>query len=262
MPADLSGASSGIDNLATYEKADVVEHYAKQSDLQGCEAYVFEKYVPNGSRIFDVGVGGGRTTPYLLGKAKEYIGADYAPSMVEICKKKFPDETFVTCDASDLSSFENDRFDVIIFSFNGIDTLSPDSLRIQCLKEFYRTLAPGGRLIFSTHNAKALLTWPNYEGGNLKQKLWRTIYASYRSVWLSARMLMTRAYWRGEGYVAEPTHGGLHNHCAVPPFVINETSAQGFRLMDVVNGRFPLKLPPFATPWYYYVFEKPSSMSL
>ena len=51
---------------------------------------VFEKYVAPGGEVLDLGVGGGRTTAFLSSRAGAYVGLDYAPTMVKICRLKFP----------------------------------------------------------------------------------------------------------------------------------------------------------------------------
>jgi SAM-dependent methyltransferase len=97
-------------NLTTYNKADVVEHYDNLEGLTPGEVYLFDKYIKPGSRILDIGVGGGRTTPILSKHAKQYIGIDYADAMVHVCRKKFPNLRFYTMDASDLSEFSDLSF--------------------------------------------------------------------------------------------------------------------------------------------------------
>ena len=102
-------------------------------------------------KILDIGVGGGRTTKYLTSISNEYIGIDYSSKMIEECKIAFPNQTFFLCDVRDMSMFGNDEFDLVMFSFNGIDYISQDD-RIKGLKEIFRILRPGGYFVFSAHN--------------------------------------------------------------------------------------------------------------
>ena len=74
-------------------------------------------------KILDVGVGAGRTTPHLLQISDQYVGIDYSSAMIESCKSRYPAVDFRVCDAKNLSEFLNDSFDLIVFSYNGIDCM-------------------------------------------------------------------------------------------------------------------------------------------
>ena len=71
----------------SWDDADIVRRYASKRTLFPFESYLFGKYIPNGSRILDLGVGAGRTTASLADGAKSYVGIDYSPGMVEACRK-------------------------------------------------------------------------------------------------------------------------------------------------------------------------------
>ncbi len=108
--------------------------------------------------ILDVGVGGGRTTDFLLDKAARYVGVDYSSTMIEACQKRFEgfeNAKFLVRDARNLEIFEDSEFDLVVFSFNGLDNL--DTLgREQALREMYRVLRNGGYLLFSSHSTGAV----------------------------------------------------------------------------------------------------------
>ncbi len=92
-------------NFQTYDAAEVAAHYATLDYLTPCERVLFETYIPPGSAILDLGVGGGRTTSYLANRASRYVGVDYAAAMVKVCRGKFPGLEFVVADAANLSIF-------------------------------------------------------------------------------------------------------------------------------------------------------------
>jgi cyclopropane fatty-acyl-phospholipid synthase-like methyltransferase len=77
-------------NLQVYRDPEVVSHYAALDYLTPCERLLFERYIKPGMKILDIGVGGGRTTPYLSGKASCYVGVDYSAEMITTCRNKFP----------------------------------------------------------------------------------------------------------------------------------------------------------------------------
>jgi ubiquinone/menaquinone biosynthesis C-methylase UbiE len=61
------------------------------------------------------------------------------PELVQRVKKKYPNGDFRVGDARDLSQFEDESFDFVLFSYNGIDVIShPDRLRTS--REIYRVL--------------------------------------------------------------------------------------------------------------------------
>ncbi len=113
-------------NLQIYNAPDVTAYYAALNYLTPCERLLFESYISPGSAVLDLGVGGGRTTPYLASRATRYVGVDNAEAMVRACQQKFPDLEFVTADAGDLSAFPDAVFDAVVFAFNGIDFVLPD----------------------------------------------------------------------------------------------------------------------------------------
>jgi SAM-dependent methyltransferase len=100
-------------------------------------------------RMLDLGVGGGRTTPIVLAETKDYVGLDYTAELIEICRRKFPGIPFVCADARDLSQFPDDCFNLVQFSFNGINSVDRDG-RKRVFGEVFRVLRPGGAFLFST----------------------------------------------------------------------------------------------------------------
>jgi ubiquinone/menaquinone biosynthesis C-methylase UbiE len=140
-------------NQKTYALASIVQHYAQLSALQPAEAQVLELLRDRLPRfkMLDIGVGGGRTTQHFAPIAAEYIGIDYSADMVAACQQRFPGSKFAVCDARDMGEFEDNTFDFILFSFNGIDYVS-QSDRLKILKEIHRVGKPGSYFCFSSHN--------------------------------------------------------------------------------------------------------------
>ncbi|MBL4709702.1 MAG: methyltransferase domain-containing protein [Flavobacteriales bacterium] len=139
-------------NYDCYQRPGVVEHYASKNKLQAPEAVILSKYhhkIKN-KAILDIGIGTGRTTNFLSPLSKNYIGIDYAPRMIEICKKNFPEANTMVCDVRSMP-FEEEQFDFILFSFNGIDHVEHHE-RISILNNIRKLLKPDGIFCFSTHN--------------------------------------------------------------------------------------------------------------
>jgi ubiquinone/menaquinone biosynthesis C-methylase UbiE len=243
--------------LETYRNAAVVSSYDHASELHQAEALLFREYVKPGSEVLDLGVGAGRTTPHLVRLASRYVGVDYSDAMIARCREKFPGVTFLNLDASDLSGTPSASFDVVVFSFNGIDTIPTLERRRRCLDECARVLRGGGVFIFSVHNARYLIFSPMFDGvGPLRAGL-RISYAAVHSLANLVSRLPSSAFWRGRGYVFDPLlDGGLTTYVASPGHVRQEASCAGFDVARRVPAQFPADRGSVRTPWYYYACVK------
>lgn len=146
-----------MSNKNAWEEEDIVEYYTQLNDLQPPEITVLSLMRDDlsGMRMLDIGVGAGRTTPYFAGLVKEYVGIDYSEKMISKCQERFSaapgNIAFHVCDVRSMAMFGDNRFDLVWFSFNGLDNM-PHRDRLVALKEIYRIATPGGYFCFSTHN--------------------------------------------------------------------------------------------------------------
>jgi SAM-dependent methyltransferase len=277
---DIKPDSEPDPNLPIYNAPAVAEYYAELNYLTPCERLLFEAYLRPGMAILDLGVGGGRTTAYLSSMAARYVGVDYASEMVAACRKKFPQVEFETENASDLSRFATSSFDAVVMAFNGMDYVIPDEARFRALREICRVLKPEGILIFSSHNPRAIWVRASWNPQRVRDVagaiaksdsvffrplVWfltvvRAILGGLRaglqSLGRAANRLPTRAFWQGQGYWRDPTHGGLTTHLAIPEKVKHELAEFGFRLLRVLGDDYPRPSRRYVTDWYYYVFSK------
>lgn len=76
-------------NRKTYANAKVLDYYDGLTELFPAEKGLFEHLSSKieKARILDIGVGGGRTTQYLLPRASAYTGIDYVPEFIVRVKK-------------------------------------------------------------------------------------------------------------------------------------------------------------------------------
>ena len=275
----MTGRSADT-NLQTYEAPEVAAYYAALDYLTPCERLLFEAYIPPGSAILDLGVGGGRTSSYLASRASRYVGVDYAAAMVKACRAKFPELEFEVADAADLTAFPDASFDVVVFAFNGVDYVVPDECRRSCFAHIHRVLKTKGVLIFSSHNPRAVVVLPNWNGERLRRiarrfsgdsnvLYWllfaalttvRSALAFGRAVGATLLRVLNRVstsmFWRGEGTCVDSVHGGLLTHNWIPSRVIRELDALHFRPERIVGDDYPHTSHAYATGWYYYVFAK------
>jgi len=140
-------------NKTVYENEQNVLFWAGLSELQEPERIILEKYreLICGKRVLDIGCGGGRTTKSLLDLTDHYTGIDYANPMIEACRKKYENVQFCHCDVRNMSIFEDNSFDFVLFSGNGISSIDHEG-RLQGLKEVHRVLKKSGIFVFSAHN--------------------------------------------------------------------------------------------------------------
>lgn len=266
-------------NLPVYDKSEVAAYYASLNYLSPCEQSLFQEFLKPGDAILDLGVGGGRTTPYLSSLASRYVGVDYAPKMVAACREKFPQLQFLVADATNLALLADGNFDSVVMAFNGIDALVPSEARRRCLAEIHRVLKNGGVFIFSSHNPRAVFLRPAWNPRKIAQLaqslagqrkwlleptrillLWLRVAAALaRSAVDSALRLLRRvprrAFWHGDGYMLDPAHGGVLTHYAIPEKVIAELQ-QGFQFLRLAGDDYPRRSRACVTDWYYYVFRK------
>ncbi|WP_244808349.1 class I SAM-dependent methyltransferase [Caballeronia zhejiangensis] len=145
-------------NLKAYGDKRIVGDFAHGYDLQKPEQVILTKIASDihGGEILDIGVGCGRTTPALLKISNRYTGIDYSQGMVDVCQDRFPQQRFVVHDARKLDVFPPNHFDLVFFSFNGLDTVGHVD-RLDILSKILNILKPDGYFVFSSHNRDFVL---------------------------------------------------------------------------------------------------------
>jgi hypothetical protein len=99
-------------------------------------------------------------------------------------------------------------------------------------------------------------------------RLWFVLLTAARSVLAFTRAagatllrvlkrIPSAAFWRGEGSLVDPAHGGLLTHYCVPSRVVAEMDGLHFRPERILGDDYPEASHPYTTDWYYYVFAKP-----
>ena len=159
--AKLRGFVDNFDehNLQTCNLSGVVSDFGDRSSLYPAEAVLLEKYrleIENAD-VLDIGVGGGRTTFHLLANCRSYRAVDYAPAMIEVCRRRFvvcPPETFAVGDVRDLATHADGAYRFVLLSGNSLDYIGHDD-RLRALYEVRRVLARDGLFLFSTHSLHA-----------------------------------------------------------------------------------------------------------
>lgn len=259
LPSYICGAM----NKVTSNKPEVVKWYSRQRGLYGSEKILLDELTQKLQEavFLDIGIGGGRTTFHIAPKVKEYVGIDYAEEMIKLSSAEFSasNSSFYVMDAMDMSQFENLKFDIILFSFNGIDYLDFNG-RATAIKEIYRILKPGGTFIVSTHNSRKL------------SNLYSFAYIKNPWAWLKKIKTTIRLkkingpmhQFEGKDFFIIKDGAedfGLDVAYIKPEYFINIMNEYGFGLTRILqyNTGAEIKkenISQVKDPWIYYSFTK------
>lgn len=119
-----------------------------------------KRFFPEGpQRYLDFACGTGRITEQIAPLARESVGVDISPTMIEQARRKCPKTTFflgdITQEDPPLGSFD------LVSSFRFFGN-AQDELRDSALKAITRRIAPGGHLLINSHrNPRALFALLN-----------------------------------------------------------------------------------------------------
>jgi SAM-dependent methyltransferase len=241
-------------NRSFFDDAAVVIGYRASEGLTPCESALFDRYLDTGMDILDLGVGAGRTTAVLLPDARRYVGIDVVAAMVDACRERHPQADIRQGDASDLSAFDDESFDVVVFSFNGLDCLHPIEQRARCMAEMHRVLRRGGVALLSSHNIHAFIRpVPRAPGvAGAASRVAKQIYAATRIV---RGTVAGGAFWRGGGYVRDSATPLVLYMCSRRRMAQAAVEA-GFTV-EYVLGSDHLRPPrAISSAWFYYALRR------
>lgn len=219
-----------------------------------------------GKSILDVGIGGGRTTRFLLSMGGSYAGIDYSSKMVEEAKILFPGTRFELCDARDLSVFDDAQFDFVLFSFNGLDSL-PHEGRMLVLGEFHRVLKAGGLLAFTSHNRQRPVVKPwtldQIELSKHPFRMLKNFYQYGRSIlnWAQARQCLQE----NADYAVRLDSGTLFLaplYYISKPDQVRQLEQSGFQVETIYDGagkRTTAEVVDSVSSWLMYVCRQAPS---
>lgn len=253
---------------SAYEQTGIVRDFASRDGLMPAEVAALGEVWPRArGDVLDVGVGGGRTTGYLLGVARSYRGIDNSEAMVAACRRRFPQADIQPGDARTLSAQGDGSADLVLFSFNGIDYVDYGE-RAQVLAAAHRVLRPDGAIVYSSHNLRVLGgTAPPLRAPTLAwtpdplRMVWRLLrhWRARRRRSANRRRLGPRQYFADHHALVNDE---AYDHALLTVYVEPEheraqLQAAGFAgvtLLDLMGRREPDR---FDDPWVYYVGYKP-----
>jgi SAM-dependent methyltransferase len=238
-------------NRTVYRDPEIVRHYAQASGLSSAEKLLFDRHIIGTPDVLDVGVGGGRTTPPLVARSM-YVGIDSAFEMVRATQGRCPRARLAVGDVTFLP-VGNSSFDVVVFSFNGIDYVVREGGRDAAYAEIHRVLRPGGIVIFSSHNPRFVKLLPVGRSPRVLSGWARQLPGAARqAIERGGLMSSTRVHF-------DPVHGGLFTYQATPKRVRRELAIRGFSVVDVVPSTHPRRgIVSASVPWFYYAARRAS----
>lgn len=258
----------GDRDRGTYDDPQIIASYGRDRRLQPPEQTLLDELGAGlgGMDMLDLGVGAGRTAWFFASHVKSYLGLDYAPAMIERCKRDLPTYEFAVGDACRLDFAANDSYDFVLFSYNGIDHLELPE-RERALIEMKRVLRPGGVMAFSSHNANFLPVVIN----NYRFRLHASPRETARSLKWAMVFNLRNPTLRfrlpfGVGMVKD----GLHSFrssgiCYIRPDLqvaaLTRLGMADIRCARNDSARFldgsDPQVATFASPWVYYRCRKP-----
>lgn len=129
----------------------LVGEYARR-DLRPVERLVLDRYRERfAGAVLELGCGAGRITGHLATLSDRVLAIDISPAMVDYCRRHYPSVTVEQGDLRDLTGLGAGAFDAVIAGNNVLDVLG-DTDRRAALRDIGRVLAPGGIVVFSSHN--------------------------------------------------------------------------------------------------------------
>ena len=138
----------------------------------------------------------------------DYIGIDQSIRQLEAARRDFPEATWVegTMRAIPLEDNSAD----VLFCIATFHHLPPDETRAQSLKEMYRVLKPGGRLIMSNWNFESDWVASKLEGPGTPgiESKWEREEDHFFVPWMNPKreILGMRHYWA----ISPEAHAQLH----------------------------------------------------
>lgn len=95
-----------------------------------------------GERILDIAAGTGTSSAAIARSGADVVAVDFSPGMIEVGRTKHPKIEFLEADAMALP-FKANEFDAVTISFGLRNIEDPR----KALKEMFRVLKPGGRVV-------------------------------------------------------------------------------------------------------------------
>ena len=240
----MTTGAAAEENAAIFERD--AAYYTRVWALQKPERVLLKRFKDRWPQtdMLDLGVGAGRTAYTFAALTRSYIGVDYSPSMIGLCRSLIGEDEstrFLVCDARDLSQFHGANFRFVLFSFNGIDYVGHED-RLRILREIRRVIADDGFLAFSSHSLATLpfrlrVARPSARHPSRSaHELWRTGKRAAKYQLQNRQIDLPRARTRGWALLRDEAHDfGVVTYYVEPGYQVSQLEDAGFTSRDVYN---------------------------
>ena len=247
-------------NRRAYTSKSVRSWYQRPDLIQDSERVILEKITLHlrDKRLLDISIGAGRTTRFLLGISRDYVGLDYAPNLVASARSKYPKAKVMCRDARDLTCFEDGTFDFVLVSNNGLDYMVHED-RIAAMREIYRVLKQGGLFMFSTHNRD----YENFDRLPWQQKLSTDLNflktCAHALSCLPRHLRLRKHARRSETYAI--INDNAHGYSLLTYYIsiskqIEQLADVGFGAAEAYDFAGAVQSSDTTSPWIYYLTRK------
>ena len=164
------------DTIATYQS--VADEYRERHGDRSVVEELVEEFLGaledatdgQRARIADVGCGPGWESATFADRGHDVVGADLTLEFLRIARNEAPDATFVRMDMRSLG-FGTDAFDGLWACASFLHVPREDAPAT--LREFHRTVRPGGVFYLSVKRGDGEMESDAYEGDNRRFTLYR-----------------------------------------------------------------------------------------
>ncbi|MBK9108534.1 MAG: methyltransferase domain-containing protein [Saprospiraceae bacterium] len=160
-----------LDKIYTAERAD--ENAVSDNPVFMRQLFAYTQAAEEVSGcILEIGCGEGYGIKWLSPKASRYVAID---KHIPLNQQNFAHVEFINMEVPWLTEMENDQFDVVI-CFQLIEHIQDDQT---LLKEIYRVLKPGGKLLLTTPNQSMTLSRNPYHIREYNTNQFRELLSRY-----------------------------------------------------------------------------------
>ncbi|MDP3976161.1 MAG: methyltransferase domain-containing protein, partial [bacterium] len=112
--------------------------------------------IPKGSKVLDLGCGNGRLYGALKSLEVDYTGVDFCSALLEIARRKYPQQHFVEQDITELEM--DGHFDVVV-SIAAFHHIPSRQMREEVLGKVFEALRDDGTLFLSVWDLWQIKYW-------------------------------------------------------------------------------------------------------
>lgn len=229
--------------LMSEESKSIIKGYSTEKSkkihskvgLWNEEKKLFRKFFKKGSKILDIGCGGGRTTIPLSKLGYKVTAIDIVPKFIKIAKynaKKNKVNPKVEMVNVTKMKYKAKSFDNALFSYNGIEHLSPEEIE-KGMSNIFKVLKRNGIFIFTVHSILNRKYWLFWMKEFPKFHLKKIFGIKQKETHFGDK------YWMDYGE-------GVYSHFATPCYYLKKLTKVGFKKVQIIPQKKVMKEQKFS----------------